>query len=115
MGSGHAAVPKAGIGAVLKQGWEDLKHGGAKAPHAVSTGVSGSWHVVGFEWGLWCACWCLQLADWLESNLFAEPLRGDGHGGPHIRQAHFPREYAPVSYVIRTIVPDLLSVWRPLL
>lgn len=39
VGSGHAAAPQAGIGAVLKQGWEDLKHGGAKAPHAVSTGV----------------------------------------------------------------------------
>lgn len=43
VGSGHAAAPNAGIGAVLKQGWEDLKHGGAKAPHATSTGVS--WHV----------------------------------------------------------------------
>lgn len=40
VGSGHAAAPPAGIGAVLKQGWEDLKHGGAKAPHATSTRVS---------------------------------------------------------------------------
>lgn len=41
VGSGHAAAPTTGgLTAVLKQGWEDLKHGGAKAPHAVSTGVS---------------------------------------------------------------------------
>lgn len=40
IGSGHAAAPRdAGLTGVLKQGWEDLKHGGAKAPHAVSFAV----------------------------------------------------------------------------
>jgi hypothetical protein len=48
VGSGHAATGSTGsesgvgLGAVMKQGWEDLKHGGAKAPQAVSVGVSGT-------------------------------------------------------------------------
>lgn len=51
VGSGHAAVPQAGIGAVLKQGWDDLEHGGVEAPHAVSTGVSGSLGCFGVKAG----------------------------------------------------------------
>jgi hypothetical protein len=41
-----------GLGAVLQQGWEDLKHGGAKAPQAVSVGVSGDGHFPSRKWGV---------------------------------------------------------------
>lgn len=41
-GSADVSGSRGGVLSALQQGWQDLKHGGAKPPQAVSTAVSGT-------------------------------------------------------------------------